>query len=379
RARDLVHRRRRSRGLRSRGRVLPPERSARSGRRDARGAAPRVHPHLPRRRRGRARALLLRRGLHGVDRDGADRRRVRDRALARGARARGGRRLELGHRLGRAARTARRRVALRSDRDDGRGRRPEARARSLSPRARAPPGGFVPRAPRRRRARRRAGRGRSRHALRADAAHRRVRRLDVIGLDRRRLLGWTVLVSALAILGYASRAAGGKPPTDAAYRYSTAIGGIVQYGIILAIVLAIARPEWRRLLALRAPASYGRALTSALAAFVVVYAVAGIVSTYSHPDREQGLTPDTWDPHRVVPVVEELTFRGLGYSLLAPLGRLPAVLWIGVAFGLAHGLVDALPILIAFGAALAWIRARTESVYPGMLVHGLFNAIALIV
>jgi len=214
----------------------------------------------------------------------------------------------------------------------------------------------------------------------------------VIGLDRGRLLGWTVLVSALAILGYASRAAGGKPPADAAYQYSTAVGGIVQYGIILAIVLAIARPEWRRLLALRAPASYGRALTSALGSFAVVYAVAGIVSTYSHPDREQGLTPDTWDPHRVspyvvnfvvfvavAPAVEELTFRGLGYSLLAPLGRLPAILWVGVAFGLAHGLVDALPILIAFGAALAWIRARTESVYPGMLVHGLFNAIALIV
>ncbi len=212
-----------------------------------------------------------------------------------------------------------------------------------------------------------------------------------VALDRGRLLGWTVLVSALAILGYASRAAGGKPPRDAAYQYSTAAGGIVQYAIILAIVLAIARPEWRRLLSLRAPRSYGRAVTAGLLAFAIVYAVAGIVSTYSHPDREQGLTPERWDPHRitpyavnfvvfvaVAPAVEELTFRGLGYSLLAPLGRLTAILWIGVAFGLAHGLVEALPILIAFGAALAWIRARTDSVYPGIVVHSLFNAIALI-
>jgi membrane protease YdiL (CAAX protease family) len=210
-------------------------------------------------------------------------------------------------------------------------------------------------------------------------------------LDRGRLLGWTVLVAALTILGYASRAAGGKPPDNAAYQYSSAIGGFVQYGIILAIVLAIARPDWRPLLALRAPSSYTRAVAGALTAFVLVYAVAAIVSTYSSPGREQGLTPEKWDASRVTPyvvnfvvfvavapAVEELTFRGLGYSLLEPLGRWPAILWIGVAFGLAHGLVDALPILIAFGAGLAWIRSQTDSVYPGMVVHATFNAIALI-
>jgi membrane protease YdiL (CAAX protease family) len=196
----------------------------------------------------------------------------------------------------------------------------------------------------------------------------------------------------LALLGYASRAEGGKPPADAAYKYSTAVAGIVQYAIILAVVLAIARPEFRRLLALRAPSSYTRAVTTALVAFVVVYVVSGIVSTYSHPDREQGLTPENWDASRitpyvvnfvvfvaVAPAVEELTFRGLGFSLLEPLGRIQAILWVGIAFGLAHGLVEALPILIAFGCALALIRARTDSVYPGMVVHGLFNAIALIV
>jgi hypothetical protein len=211
-------------------------------------------------------------------------------------------------------------------------------------------------------------------------------------LDRGRLTAWSALVAALALLGYASRASGGKPPQNAAYHYSTAVGGVIQYGIILAIVLVIARPEWRRLLALRRPTSYRRALTTALGVLAVVYVISGIVSTFSHPDREQGLTPEHWDPHRatpyavnffvfvvVAPVVEELTFRGLGYSLLEPLGRTPAILWVGVAFGLVHGLLEALPILIAFGAGLALIRARTDSVYPGMVVHGLFNAVALIV
>jgi membrane protease YdiL (CAAX protease family) len=81
----------------------------------------------------------------------------------------------------------------------------------------------------------------------------------------------------------------------------------------------------------------------------------------------------------VAPVVEELTFRGLGYSVLVPFGRWTAILLVGVAFGLAHGLVNAFPFLAAFGAALAYLRSRVDSVYPGMIVHGLFNAVALTV
>jgi hypothetical protein len=46
---------------------------------------------------------------------------------------------------------------------------------------------------------------------------------------------------------------------------------------------------------------------------------------------------------------------------------------------LAHGLLEGLPILIVFGSGLAFLRAQTDSVYPGMVVHGIFNAVALIV
>ena len=34
--------------------------------------------------------------------------------------------------------------------------------------------------------------------------------------------------------------------------------------------------------------------------------------------------------------------------------------------------------VIPFGIALAWLRDRTDSAVPGMFVHGLFNAAALI-
>jgi uncharacterized protein len=206
-----------------------------------------------------------------------------------------------------------------------------------------------------------------------------------------KLTAWVILVSVLALLGYAARASGGKPPKDAAYQYSTAAAGLVQYAIILVVVLAITRPEWS-LLALRRPAGWGRTLGTVAIVFLAVYAASAVVSAFGDPGREQGLTPTNWDSSRAVafavnfavfvavaPVVEELTFRGLGYSLLLPLGRLPAILWVGIAFGLAHGLLEGLPILIVFGCGLALLRDRSDSVYPGMVVHATFNAVALIV
>ena len=81
----------------------------------------------------------------------------------------------------------------------------------------------------------------------------------------------------------------------------------------------------------------------------------------------------------MAPFVEELTFRGLGQSLLMFLGRWPSIVTVGFAFGLAHGLLEALFVLVPFGIALAFVRDRTDSVYPGMIVHGAFNGIALAV
>jgi membrane protease YdiL (CAAX protease family) len=81
-----------------------------------------------------------------------------------------------------------------------------------------------------------------------------------------------------------------------------------------------------------------------------------------------------------VPVVEELLFRGAGYSLLfARYGKGVALVGTAVLFGLVHGLVFALPLLVAFGLGLAWLRNRTDSVYPGMVLHGLFNGLAIVV
>jgi len=205
-----------------------------------------------------------------------------------------------------------------------------------------------------------------------------------------RLALWLLLVAAMVALSYWSRTTAGKPDPQVLYEWSTAIGGVVQDGIVLALVLAIAGFQ-RDLLALRRPRSIRTALRLLGIALVAVYAFEIAYSHLAHPGNEQRLTPAHWEPRHalayivngivicsVVPFVEELTYRGLGYSLLDRFGRWPAILLVGLLFGLAHGLVASLPIIAAFGCVLAWIRARTDSVYPGMLLHASFNLIALV-
>jgi membrane protease YdiL (CAAX protease family) len=206
-----------------------------------------------------------------------------------------------------------------------------------------------------------------------------------------RLPGWLALVAALAALNYGSRASSGKPPKNELYQWSTAVSGAILLALVLSIVLYLARSDERNLLAVRRPESWTRALGLAVLVLLGIAVLSGILDPLLHPGQEQGLTPTEWIPSRapqfvanfvvvalLAPIVEELTFRGLGFSALRPFGRWVAIVGVGVAFGLAHGLVEALPILVAFGAGLAWLRDETGSVYPGILLHAAFNAVSLI-
>jgi hypothetical protein len=211
--------------------------------------------------------------------------------------------------------------------------------------------------------------------------------------NRARLVAWTSLILLFAAIGYASRYAGGSQPArDAVYSYDTFVGGVVQYAVWFSLVLGIASGAWG-LFALRRPRSLGIAAGLSLAVIAGVYAVSGLVALLpiESPGKEQGLTPTGWESQHagavaancvlfcvIAPVVEELTFRGLGQSLLyEAFGRVPSILLVGIAFGVSHGLVDALLVLVPFGIGLAIVRDRTDSVYPGMFVHALFNGLAL--
>jgi len=213
-----------------------------------------------------------------------------------------------------------------------------------------------------------------------------------------KLTAWLVFVSVLALLGYAARLSGTDTPDDLAYRYSSSVAALIQYGLMLGILLLIARGLSRRdVFALRRPRSWRRALGLALLALLTIYLAAFVyeraLSLFGDwsPTDEQGLVPNGWDSSRagafvafflvvtfVAPVVEELTYRGLGVFLLQPWGSVVAIGLTGFLFGAAHGLLVALPILTIFGIVVAWLRVRTDSIFPGMALHAAFNGIALI-
>src|SRR5438874_472745 len=106
---------------------------------------------------------------------------------------------------------------------------------------------------------------------------------------------WGSFVLAFTTLSYTIRFTSGKPPKDLLYKWSTAVGSLVQYAVIAAIVYGISGipGNRRQVLGLRRPTSWRTAF------------------------------------------------------------------------------------LVGLGIGLAYLRSRVDSVYPGMIVHGLFNAVAL--
>lgn len=212
------------------------------------------------------------------------------------------------------------------------------------------------------------------------------------GIPRARFVGWVALVTSLAALSYSATLLGGDTPDDVLYRWDSAIGGVIQYAIVLAIVLALCRGIDPAALGLRRPPSWPRALGLVAVGYVAIMLIAIPLSWVLDAGEEQGLVPDRWDADRAAPfvanflvvtlaapVVEELTYRGLGFAVTRDrFGLSPAVVITSLAFGLAHGLVVALAILTLFGLVLALLRARTDSLYPPIALHAVFNGMALL-
>ena len=177
------------------------------------------------------------------------------------------------------------------------------------------------------------------------------------------------------------------------YSWSAFASGMIVYGIWFAIVLAIA-VDRHDLLALRRPRSWGRAAGLCVGAVAAIYAVSAVVSVLplpQSPSHEQGIAPTHWEPRYagafaanvvlftvVAPVVEELMFRGAG----AVAAALPWPLAVDFARR-ARVRRDA---RLARSAARSSCRSASRShscataptsVYPGMVVHALFNGAAL--
>jgi membrane protease YdiL (CAAX protease family) len=82
----------------------------------------------------------------------------------------------------------------------------------------------------------------------------------------------------------------------------------------------------------------------------------------------------------LAPLAEEMLFRGGLFTWL----RQRRSAWVTVlltacAHALIHGLPAVFPLVVALGIGLGWVRERSGSIVPGVIVHGLNNAVLVAV
>jgi len=79
----------------------------------------------------------------------------------------------------------------------------------------------------------------------------------------------------------------------------------------------------------------------------------------------------------VAPICEEVFFRGFVFAgLLRGMPLVWAILFSSLIFAVAHFDVGSFVVLFIIGLALAFLRWRTKSIWPGILLHMLNNGIA---
>jgi membrane protease YdiL (CAAX protease family) len=205
---------------------------------------------------------------------------------------------------------------------------------------------------------------------------------------------WLGVAGMLVFLGFlgASRSSGEREE-NVLFDSDLAVGGVVFYGLMIAVSLAIASayPRVRRLKAIGFRPFRLRWLWIALAVAVATTIVAVAVEPFLHGGEDQGLGADRWEPDKagafaanvvilvlLGPFAEELFFRGVGVRVLAQYGGLLAILVTGVIFGLVHGILGALPPLVFFGIGLAWVRLRSGSVWPAFISHAVYNGLGVL-
>jgi uncharacterized protein len=170
---------------------------------------------------------------------------------------------------------------------------------------------------------------------------------------------------------------------------------LVFYGVAIAVTLlvitgrrhvAVAELGWRR-------PSLNWVLAAVPLAIVglgVAAILTGIAESLLHgPQNQQCIAVRQQYGHSVLlalpvvcvaaPIVEETVFRGVIYRWLR--GVLPlnvAMLASGAIFAAAHAITLLFLPLLGFGVLLAWIYERSRSLWPGVLVHALFNLVGII-
>jgi membrane protease YdiL (CAAX protease family) len=208
--------------------------------------------------------------------------------------------------------------------------------------------------------------------------------------ERLALFWWLVLVLVQVALAFSGGGTDSGDSGQLIYRYSTAVGGAVQSLVLIGLALWIGTLFAEPARALGFNRFSLRALLPAAGVVVAAVVVAAALEPVLHAGEKQGLAPDEWRSDRIVPFAlntllfvvlgpftEELVFRGLGVRALRRFGLPVATLGSALAWGLAHGLLVALPPLLVLGVGFACVRDRTDSVWPAVIAHGAYNGVAI--
>jgi membrane protease YdiL (CAAX protease family) len=212
-------------------------------------------------------------------------------------------------------------------------------------------------------------------------------------LDKGRLAAWALIAISLIALGFASYflSSSSSSSKEALFNWSFAASNAVFLCIWIALSLAIskARPVLRAFRPSRI--AVGQIAALGLLAVAGTFVSSLIVNSLGgHPGREQKILTGDWQSGKLAPFIasvlvltlltplaEELFVRGLGFGLFQPLGRVAAIAVPALAWALMHGLPAAIFPLFVFGVGLGYLRDRSDSVIPGMVIHGLYNALAV--
>ena len=210
------------------------------------------------------------------------------------------------------------------------------------------------------------------------------------GSEQGALVAWLCVAALFAGLNFLAAGAG-ETDRNVLYKYSFAGSSLVGFAILVGVTLLIARWMERPVAAIGLKGFAWRWLGAAAGVILAVAILGVLLEPVLHAGEEQGFEPTAWDPDRagafalnavlvatLAPFAEELFFRGLGVRALLPFGGLAAIGVSALAFGLGHGLLVALPVLVVFGVGLGWVRLRSGSVWPGVLAHGLYNGAILL-
>jgi uncharacterized protein len=150
----------------------------------------------------------------------------------------------------------------------------------------------------------------------------------------------------------------------------------------------------RRALGLVAPRSWPRAIGLALGTVLLALIASALLEPIFHGADAQGVVPDEGRPPGfaailgvvlaftavalIGPVVEELIFRGLlTAAFRGRFGALRTAVITSLLFAVAHFIPRVMPAVFLLGLALAFVYERIGSTVPGVLIHCLYNGIAL--